>query len=71
MQKSFKLVEYHKEFHINNLKLRIIPAGHILGSGLVEISGEGKKLLYTGDINLRKTRLLDAAHLEHLMRIFC
>jgi len=22
--------------------------------------------LYTGDINLRKTRLLDAAHVEHL-----
>ena len=66
MQRGFKLVEYHKEFHINDLKLRIIPAGHILGSGLIEISGEGKKLLYTGDINLRKTRLLDAAHVEHL-----
>jgi len=50
MQRGFKLVEYHKEFRINDLKLRIIPAGHILGSGLIEVSGEGKKLLYTGDL---------------------
>ncbi|MGC9129819.1 MAG: MBL fold metallo-hydrolase [Candidatus Micrarchaeia archaeon] len=66
MQKSFKLVEYHKEFQIKDLKIKLIPAGHILGSALVEIGGEGKKLIYTGDINLRKTRLLDAAHIEHM-----
>ncbi len=66
MQKSFRLVEYHKEFKIKDFVLRFIPAGHILGSAAVEISAEGKKILYTGDINLRKSRLLDAAHVEHL-----
>ncbi len=66
MQRGFKLMEYHKEFQIKDIKVRLIPAGHILGSALIEISAEGKKLIYTGDINLRKTRLLDSAHIEHL-----
>ncbi|MGC8662227.1 MAG: MBL fold metallo-hydrolase [Candidatus Micrarchaeia archaeon] len=66
MQKSFKLVDYHKEFKVKDFSIRLIPAGHILGSAAVDISAEGKKILYTGDINLRKSRLLDAAHVERL-----
>ncbi len=36
-------------------------AGHILGSAMIEIRANGKKLLYTGDLNLRATRLLEGA----------
>ncbi|MEM3252897.1 MAG: MBL fold metallo-hydrolase [Candidatus Micrarchaeaceae archaeon] len=66
MQKHFSLVEYHKNFTIKSLKLRLVPAGHILGSAAVHIDDGFEKLLYTGDINFRKTRLLDAANMEHI-----
>lgn len=38
------------------------PAGHILGAAMTRLELANKKtLLYTGDINLRETRLLDGA----------
>ncbi len=36
-------------------------AGHIVGSAMIEIRANGKKLLYTGDLNTRATRLLEGA----------
>lgn len=66
LQRGYKIVEYHKEFSIKGLKLKLLPAGHILGSALIEVEGNGKRVLYTGDINLRNTRLLDGAYTEHL-----
>ncbi|MEM3820360.1 MAG: MBL fold metallo-hydrolase [Candidatus Micrarchaeaceae archaeon] len=66
MQRHFTLVEYHKNFSIKNLRLRLMPAGHILGSAAIHIDDGSEKLLYTGDINFRKTRLLNAANLEHI-----
>ncbi|MGC8710120.1 MAG: MBL fold metallo-hydrolase RNA specificity domain-containing protein [Candidatus Micrarchaeia archaeon] len=66
LQRGYKIVEYHKEFSIKGLKVKLLPAGHILGSALTEVEGNGKRVLYTGDVNLRKTRLLDGAYTEHL-----
>ncbi len=66
MQRHFKFVEYHSEFTINGLKLKLFPAGHILGSAITHVSDGKESLLYTGDINLRNTKLLPAAYTEHL-----
>ncbi|MEM0143503.1 MAG: MBL fold metallo-hydrolase RNA specificity domain-containing protein, partial [Candidatus Parvarchaeum sp.] len=63
-----KAQEYYKEFKIKGLQLRFIPAGHILGSAMVEIKdlSSGEVLLYTGDINLYKTKLFNGADVKDL-----
>ncbi len=62
--KNYSLHEYKKEFRIKDFTVSFIPAGHILGSALIKVSDGKKTLLYTGDINLSKTRLLDGADLR-------
>ncbi|MDE1845790.1 MAG: MBL fold metallo-hydrolase [Candidatus Micrarchaeota archaeon] len=62
----FKIVEYLKEFKIKNLTFRMLPAGHVLGSSLVEVSDGKHRLLYTGDMSLKKTRMLEPAYTEDL-----
>lgn len=37
-------------------RLRLLPAGHVLGSALTWIEAEGETLLYTGDFKLRPGR---------------
>jgi hypothetical protein len=66
MTKMHKLVEYHEEFRIKNLSIKLVPAGHILGSAMIEVNDGKHRLLYTGDVNFRTTRLLDPAYTEHL-----
>ncbi len=66
MQRHSKLVGYHEEFKIKDLTLRLLPAGHILGSALTHVSDSKHSLLYTGDLNLRSTKLLEAAQTENL-----
>lgn len=61
MQKKHKIVEFGEEFRIKNLRFRLLTAGHILGSGMVEVSSSKEKLLYTGDFNLATSKLLEPA----------
>ena len=61
MMSSCKPVEYKKPFKIKNVKITLLNAGHIPGSAQILIEAEGKRLLYTGDINPIETRLLRGA----------
>jgi len=55
-------VEYNSPRNVHSsLTMELFDAGHIPGSSSVLLSLEGKKLLYTGDINSKDTRLLNAA----------
>jgi hypothetical protein len=58
--------EYFKEFRIKDIKVRFLPAGHILGSAMVELDDGKTRLLYTGDVNLRSTKLFDPAYTKDL-----
>lgn len=64
--KRFKMVEYHKEFRVKDIKIKLVPAGHILGSAMVELDDGKDRLIYTGDVNLRSTKLLEPAYTESL-----
>lgn len=66
MMLKYKAVEYFEEFNINELKIKLIPAGHILGSAMVHISDGKSSILYTGDINTYKTKLFDGTYLKDL-----
>lgn len=53
LEKTFSLWEeapYDRELEIKDIKIKLKNAGHILGSAMVEIWGEGKRLLFSGDL---------------------
>ncbi|MDE1851132.1 MAG: MBL fold metallo-hydrolase [Candidatus Micrarchaeota archaeon] len=66
MSRHFKQIEYYEDIKIKNLNIRLIPAGHILGSAMVEVWDSKNRLLYTGDVNFRTTKLLDGAPSGHI-----
>lgn len=67
MIKHTNNVEYFKEFKIKNLTIKLVPAGHILGSAMINVSdGTSQSMLYTGDVNVNDTKLLDGAYIKNL-----
>ncbi len=66
LAKHFKIIDYKKEFRIKDLRCEFISAGHIVGSAVTKVTDGRRTLVYTGDINLTNTRLLDGADLEGL-----
>jgi len=66
LHKSYKIVEYNKKIRLNDLEVEFIPAGHIVGSAMIRVSDGRKSVLYTGDVHLARTRLLDGADVKGL-----
>lgn len=64
--KHRKIAEYGKEFRFKDLTIKFANAGHILGSALISVSDGKETIVYTGDINLAKTKLLQGAELRGL-----
>lgn len=59
-----KRKDYNEKIYLNeNLSFEFFDAGHILGSASVLINANGKKIFYTGDINLRNQSLIPKAEL--------
>ena len=47
----FRPLEFEREFHLgNNLTLRLLPSGHILGSAFVALNTPRTSLLFSGDL---------------------
>ena len=51
-------LDYHQEIKIGNFAVRLLDAGHVLGSSMVEIIAEGKKIIFSGDLGNPPTPLL-------------
>ena len=49
----FKSVDYYKVHDIGGASARFLDAGHIIGSAMVELSVNGQRLLFTGDMGRR------------------
>lgn len=55
----FEPVEYHQEIKIDkNFAFKFLDAGHILGSAIVEVFLEDKKIIFSGDLGNVPTPLL-------------
>lgn len=52
---------YRQPFTLGSLQLTLLPAGHILGSSQLLIEREGKKLLYSHDLNPRRSKTCERA----------
>lgn len=59
MQHS-QIKEFGKPFKAD-FEVSFYNAGHILGSSMSLIDNAGKKILYTGDISMRNTRIMNGA----------
>lgn len=59
--RQWETVEYHKEFEIGDLKITLKEAGHILGSAIIEVIYNGKKIVFTGDLGNPPNPLLKNA----------
>lgn len=64
VEKSRKL-GYQEEFSRDGFKLTFLPAGHTPGGGQVLLELDGKRILYTGDINTVETTLLNGAYTNY------
>jgi len=58
VQKDTKFVRYDKWYKHRNIRFMFLNAGHIPGSAMVLVEAEGRRILYTGDINTRKSELM-------------
>lgn len=65
-----KMIQHSKEIGYKEKVVRgsssfeLRDSGHVIGGGTVLVESEGKRLFYTGDINLRGSRLLNKADLD-------
>lgn len=56
--KDAQIVEYREPVK-RHFGLTFYPAGHIMGSSMMMVQDKGKRLLFSGDICMRKSRVLD------------
>lgn len=55
---NWKVVDYHQDIAIDDFVFRFRDAGHILGSGMLEIIYNNKKIIFTGDLGNSPSPLL-------------
>lgn len=55
---NWVVLPYNKDVTIGDLTIRFRDAGHILGSAMLEVEHEGKKLAYSGDLGNSPATLL-------------
>ena len=63
MQKS-KIIGFNEKITRGNASFELRSSGHVVGGSTVLVESNNKKLFYTGDINLRGSRLLPPADLD-------
>jgi uncharacterized protein len=66
LAKSYETVEFGNEIRFRDLRIRYAQSGHILGSSIIRITDGKSALVYTGDINLKETKLLAGADLRNV-----
>ena len=63
MQKA-KIIELKQKIRRGNATFELRSSGHVVGGSAILLESENKRLFYTGDINLRGSRLLPPADLD-------
>ena len=61
MMKQRTDLSYGAEVKLKDIDFMLVNAGHIPGSAMVEMSMNGRQILYTGDLNTQETRLVHGA----------
>ncbi|MBS7631653.1 MBL fold metallo-hydrolase, partial [Candidatus Bathyarchaeota archaeon] len=61
MMRQRKDLTYGMDVKFKDVEFRLINAGHIPGSAMVELNTNGKRILYTGDFNTLDSKLVNSA----------
>ena len=64
MLKKSKEIGFRESVNIGDAKFELRSSGHVIGGSTVLVEAQNKRLFYTGDINLRGSRMLPRADLE-------
>ena len=64
MMEKAKIVGFKEKITRGNASFELRSSGHVIGGSTVLVESKNKKLFYTGDINLRGSRLLPPADLD-------
>ncbi len=48
------ILEYNQQTSVNEIKIEIFPAGHILGSSQILVVKDNTRIVYTGDFKLKR-----------------
>ena len=64
MMSHSKTLQYKERHLINNMQITLYESGHIIGGSSIIVESEGKRIFYTGDINIRGSKLLRRADLD-------
>ncbi len=54
----FRRLDYLEELFVGGARLRLLDAGHILGSSMIELEVGGKRVVFSGDLGRRGAPLL-------------
>ncbi len=58
-------LDYGQVYEYEDMRIRLYPAGHILGSAMIWIERDGQSLLYTGDFKLRQSHTSEQIEIPH------
>ena len=58
VMRKWKTLDYHQDMKVGDFVFRYRDAGHILGSGMLEIIYNNKKIIFTGDLGNSPSPLL-------------
>ena len=64
MMAKSKIIGFKEKITRGNASFELRSSGHVIGGSTVLVESKDKKLFYTGDINLRGSRLLPTADLD-------
>ena len=64
MMQHAKQIQFKEKIVRGDTKFELRSSGHVLGGSTVLVESDKKKLFYTGDINLRGSRMLPPADLD-------
>jgi putative mRNA 3-end processing factor len=64
MIKNSKEIGFRESVSIGDTKFELRSSGHVIGGSTVLIETQNKRIFYTGDINLRGSRMLPKADLD-------
>ena len=64
MMAKSKIIGFKEKITRGNASFELRSSGHVIGGSNVVVESKNKKLFYTGDINLRGSRLLPPADLD-------
>ncbi len=64
-QGAVQTLEFGQVYELDGARVRLFPAGHVLGSAMIHVERDDLSLLYSGDFKLRPSATCEAIEIPH------